>query len=89
MVNKQLDILRTFPQHPKRAGYEKELAEEQEKLAKMQKQFSEKVTEFKHVTTLLSLSLSFSFSFSFFISSIDLISVSFSPLFTSYSYYTF
>ena len=32
MVEKQLEVLRKFPSHPKRSTYEKELVEEQEKL---------------------------------------------------------
>lgn len=47
MVQKQLEVLRTFPIHPKRASYEKELTEEEEKLKKIQKEFTTKVTEFK------------------------------------------
>jgi hypothetical protein len=49
MVDKQLEVLKTFPVHPKRTSYEKELFEEQEKLQKLQKDFSEKVTNFKNL----------------------------------------
>ena len=51
MVDKQLEVLRTFPIHPKRSTYEKELVEEQEKLRKVQANFSSKLTEFKYKTT--------------------------------------
>eukprot|EP00026_Physarum_polycephalum_P012089 Phypoly_transcript_12361.p1 GENE.Phypoly_transcript_12361~~Phypoly_transcript_12361.p1 ORF type:complete len:334 (+),score=90.56 Phypoly_transcript_12361:90-1004(+) len=47
MVDKQLEVLRTFPIHPKRTTYEKELVEEQEKLKKLQDDFSKKLAEFK------------------------------------------
>lgn len=47
MVEKQLEVLKTFPSHPKRTTYEKELIEEQEKLAKLKESFSGKVEEFK------------------------------------------
>lgn len=49
MVNKQLEVLRTFPIHPKRTAYEKELVEEQEKLQKVQQNFTNKVEEFKQL----------------------------------------
>jgi hypothetical protein len=49
MVEKQLEVLKTFPIHPKRTSYEKELFEEQEKLQKIQKDFSTKVTDFKNL----------------------------------------
>eukprot|EP01110_Echinostelium_bisporum_P005752 TRINITY_DN23_c0_g1_i1.p1 TRINITY_DN23_c0_g1~~TRINITY_DN23_c0_g1_i1.p1 ORF type:complete len:237 (-),score=86.57 TRINITY_DN23_c0_g1_i1:8-718(-) len=51
MVNAQLDALKPFPQHPKRAEYEKEFVEEKEKLEKLQKQFSSKLTEFQNLHT--------------------------------------
>lgn len=47
MVDKQLEALRAGPLHPKRAAYEKEIVEEQEKLKKLQSEFSTKLTEFK------------------------------------------
>jgi len=49
MVEKQLEVLRTFPVHPKRTSYEKELTEEEEKLKKIQKNFSQKVTEYRNL----------------------------------------
>jgi hypothetical protein len=63
MVEKQLEVLRTFPIHPKRSVYEKELVEEQEKLKKVQTEFSSKVTEFKY-TPLSFLFPLFPFPFS-------------------------
>lgn len=47
MVEKQLEVLKTFPIHPKRTTYEKELVEEQEKLTKLKANFSSKFEEFK------------------------------------------
>jgi len=47
MVEKQLEVLRKFPIHPKRTTYEKELVEEEEKLKKVQQSFIAKAAEFK------------------------------------------
>lgn len=47
MVEKQLEVLKTFPIHPKRTAYETELAEEKEKLDKLKQNYSSKVEEFK------------------------------------------
>jgi len=46
MVEKQLEVIKTFPIHPKRAEYEKELTEEHEKLKKTQENFTANVKQF-------------------------------------------
>lgn len=53
MVDKQLEVLKTFPIHPKRTTYEQELTEEQEKLTKLKENFSSKVKEFTYVLVYL------------------------------------
>ncbi|KYQ90533.1 hypothetical protein DLAC_09158 [Tieghemostelium lacteum] len=47
MIKEQLDVLKTFPIHPKRREYEEELQEELEKLLIMKKKFTTKADEYR------------------------------------------
>lgn len=47
MVEAQLEALKAFPSHPKKASYETELVEEKENLVKMRDRFKNKMTELR------------------------------------------